>query len=75
MLFRSTAPLAPDLDYEELAAKFAAMTGANIRNSAIAAAFYAARDGATTIGQEHLMRAGRAEYRSMGHVLADRTRK
>jgi AAA+ superfamily predicted ATPase len=67
------SPLAGDHDYEELAMKFPAMTGANVRNAAIAAAFYAARDGASAIGQEHLMRAGRAEYRSMGHVLADRT--
>ena len=68
------APLAPDHDYDELATRFPAMTGANIRNAAIAAAFYAARDGAAAISQEHLLRAGRAEYRSMGHVLADRPR-
>jgi AAA+ superfamily predicted ATPase len=67
-----SAPLAPDLDFEDLAATFSAMTGANIRNAAIAAAFYAARDGAKAIGQEHLMRAGRAEYRSMGHMLTER---
>jgi hypothetical protein len=70
----ASAPLAADLDFEELAHEFAAMTGANIRNSAIAGAFYAARDGATKIEQKHLVRAGRAEYRSMGHVLAERGR-
>lgn len=68
------SPLAGDHDYDELATRFPAMTGANIRNAAVAAAFYAARDGATEIHQEHLLRAGRAEYRSMGHVLADRPR-
>jgi len=68
----ASAPLAADLDFEELAQEFAAMTGANIRNCAIAAAFYAARDGAAKIEQKHLVRAGRAEYRSMGHVLAER---
>ena len=68
----ASAPLAADLDFEELAQEFAAMTGANIRNCAIAAAFYAARDGAVKIEQKHLVRAGRAEYRSMGHVLAER---
>jgi AAA+ superfamily predicted ATPase len=66
------APLTGDHDYDELAARFPAMTGANIRNAAIAGAFYAARDGAAAISQDHLVRAARAEYRSMGHVLADR---
>jgi len=48
------------------------MTGANIRNASIAAAFLAAADAAPEIGQEYLVRAGRAEYRSMGHMVSDR---
>jgi hypothetical protein len=65
------APLAADVDHEELSRQFPKMTGANIRNAAISAAFLAAADGAKQIAQSHLMRAARAEYRSMGHVIAD----
>jgi len=67
------APLAPELDFVALAHDFPTMTGANIRNAAIAAAFLAANDRSTTISFDHLMRAARAEYRSMGHVLAERS--
>ena len=70
--FTDRAPLAPDIDYQELARVFPAMTGANIRNAAFSAAFLAAADSALQIQQEHLVRAARAEYRSMGHVLAER---
>ncbi len=65
------APLARDVDYDELANVFPNMTGANIRNAALAAAFLAAADKSTRITLDHLMRAARAEYRSMGHVLAE----
>jgi SpoVK/Ycf46/Vps4 family AAA+-type ATPase len=66
------APIARDVDCETLASTFPNMTGAHIRNAALAAAFLAAGEGASQISQEHLLRAGRAEYRSMGHVLAER---
>lgn len=68
----ATAPLSPGIDFDGLAREFPAMSGANIRNAAFSAAFMAAADGAQAIGQEHFIRAGRAEYRSMGHVLAER---
>ena len=45
------------------------MTGANIRNAAIAGAFLAASEG-DRIEQRHLERAAKGEYRSMGRVLA-----
>jgi hypothetical protein len=61
-----SAPLANDVDPEELAAMFPNMTGANIRNAAIAAAFLAAADNAPCITHAHLLRAARAEYRSIG---------
>jgi SpoVK/Ycf46/Vps4 family AAA+-type ATPase len=67
------APLAKDLDFDALARMFPKMSGAHIRNAALAAAFLAAADQSKTITQQHLIRAGRAEYRSMGHVLADRS--
>ena len=60
---------------DELARAFPTMTGANIRNAALSAAFLAAAAGSATITHEHLARAARAEYRSMGHVLADQGRK
>jgi hypothetical protein len=65
------SPLADDVDHDELSRMFPKMTGANIRNAAISAAFLAAADGAERISQSHLIRAARAEYRSMGHVIAD----
>jgi hypothetical protein len=67
----ASAPLADDVDPEELSRLFPKMTGANIRNAAISAAFLAAADNAAQITQSHLVRAARAEYRSMGHVIAD----
>lgn len=65
------SPLAKDVDLQELAIAFPNMSGANIRNAAISAAFLAAADKSRNITQEHLVRAARAEYRSMGHVLTE----
>ena len=70
----ATAPLADDIDYPELARAFPKMSGANIRNAALSAAFLAAADLAAQIGQSHLSRAARAEYRSMGYVLSESMR-
>ena len=44
------------------------MTGANIRNAVLTAAFMAAEE-RTYINRDLVRRAGRGEYRSMGHVL------
>jgi hypothetical protein len=66
-----SSPIASDIDYDQLAHVFPQMTGANIRNAAIAGAFLAAADGSSTITVEHLFRAARAEYRSMGHMISD----
>lgn len=65
------APVDRNVNYDALAKMFPNMSGANIRNAAISAAFVAAADCATCITQDYLMRAGRAEYSSMGHVLSD----
>jgi hypothetical protein len=70
-----SAPIDDDVDHDELSRLFPKMSGANIRNAAISAAFLAAADGAARISQSHLIRAARAEYRSMGHVIADMTRR
>ncbi|HEY5951422.1 MAG TPA: ATP-binding protein [Kofleriaceae bacterium] len=69
-----SAPLDDDADYEALARLFPKMSGANIRNAALSAAFLAAADQAARITQAHLVRAARAEYRSMGFVLSDSVR-
>lgn len=69
----ATAPLDASVDYDELARAFPMMSGANIRNAAFSAAYIAAAAGAQKITQDHFTRAGRAEYRSMGHVLAERS--
>ena len=62
------APLAKPLQLEKLARTYEAMTGANIRNAVLAAAFTAASEG-LAISQSHLERAARGEYRAMGRVL------
>jgi len=62
------APLAKPLQLEKLARTYEAMTGANIRNAVLAAAFTAASEG-HAISQSHLERAARGEYRAMGRVL------
>jgi hypothetical protein len=72
MLSTGSAPVSPDVDAEELAQKYPNMSGANIRNAAIGAAFLAAAEGASRIAMDHARRAARVEYRAMGHMLADR---
>ncbi len=62
------APLKPDLHLEAIVEEFDSMSGANIRNAVLAAAFLASEEG-SAIGHDHLRRAARGEYRAMGHVL------
>jgi AAA+ superfamily predicted ATPase len=62
------APIEGRLAHEELADEYPDMTGANIRNAALAAAFLAARE-AGAISMDRVHRAARAEYRAMGRVL------
>ncbi len=68
------APLAHDIDVRVLAEQFGAMTGANIRNATLTAAFLAAEEGAA-ISMQHLQRAARSEYRAMGRVLTREARR
>jgi len=67
-MLTSKAPLAADIDVDRLAADYDEMTGANIRNAVLAAAFLAASEG-SPITQARLERAARGEYLSMGRVL------
>jgi hypothetical protein len=62
-------PCAEGLDPSELGRRFE-MTGGNIRNVALAAAFLAAHDGAC-VRLEHVLRATRREYQKMGKLIDD----
>jgi hypothetical protein len=63
------APLAEDVDLPLLAARFK-LSGGNIKNVSLAAAFLAAGEsGAITMA--HLLRAIRREFQKMGKILAD----
>ncbi len=68
LLTTRAAPLGDELDLEHLAQAYPDMTGANIRNAVLSAAFLAAAE-ETSITQDHLERAARGEYRTMGRVL------
>jgi hypothetical protein len=70
MVAADGAPLARDIDPRVLARQFPKMTGANIRNAALAAAFLTATQRKPAIDQAVLVTAARGEYLSMGHVLA-----
>ncbi len=61
-------PVASDIDFAELASEYPEMSGANVRNAAIAAAFLAASDG-KPVDQSYLVRAARGEYAAMGRIL------
>lgn len=62
------APLGSDLELDKLVDDFEDMTGANIRNAVLGAAFLASEEG-SEIRAGHLRRAARSEYRAMGHLL------
>lgn len=71
-VFPSLAPCHPDLDLHFLAATFE-LSGANIRNIALAAAFLAAAEH-QPIAMSHITQAIRREYQKMGKILALPTR-
>lgn len=60
-------PRSPELNFRYMANKFE-VTGGNIRNIALAAAFLAADDGGV-ITMNHLMHATQREYQKMGKVM------
>lgn len=59
----------PDLDLDHVAASFE-LSGGNIRNIALAAAFLAADDG-KRVKMDHVIRAIRREYQKMGKVVME----
>ena len=65
-VFPADAPLSQDLDLEFMARQFK-ISGGNIKNIALGAAFMAAENGGT-IGIEHIIRATRREYQKIGRL-------
>jgi AAA+ superfamily predicted ATPase len=60
-------PLADDMDFGLLARRFK-LSGGNVKNIALAAAYLAADDGGT-VNKSHLLQATRREYQKMGKNL------
>ena len=65
--FPRAAPIADDIDFELLAEK-APLSGGNINNIAIGAAFLAAAEG-QPVSQRHLLEATQREYGKLGKVF------
>jgi AAA+ superfamily predicted ATPase len=65
--FPTETPLAPDLDFKLLAERYR-ITGGNIRNIIMAAAFLAAEKN-TPVGMSHLLHGARREYQKMGRLI------
>ncbi len=63
-VFPREAPLNDDVDFKLLAQEVQ-LAGGNIKNMALAAAFYAAGDGGS-IRMEHLIQAARREHQKIG---------
>jgi ATPase family associated with various cellular activities (AAA) len=68
-LFPPAAPLAADVDLARLA-KELPVTGANIRNIVLNAAFLAAADGGS-IGRSHILRGARQEFEKIGKLWSE----
>lgn len=62
-------PRADDVDLGFLAKRFD-VSGGNLRNMALSAAFLAAEEG-TALGMKHLLHAARREYAKMGKVVGE----
>jgi hypothetical protein len=63
-VFPPEAPLSPELDFGALARRVR-LSGGNIKNIALAAAFYAANNGGM-IQMGHLLTASRREHQKLG---------
>lgn len=69
LAFPTDAPMADDVDLGFMARRFK-LTGGNIKNIALAAAFLAAAAGAP-IGMAHLIRGTRREYQKLGKLVVE----
>ncbi|GIH14151.1 ATP-binding protein [Rugosimonospora africana] len=68
-LFPREAPVSSDVDFAMLAREFP-VTGGNIKNIVMNAAFLAAADGGT-IGRRHILRGTRREYEKIGKLWSE----
>jgi SpoVK/Ycf46/Vps4 family AAA+-type ATPase len=68
-IWPSATPVADDVDFGYLASTFK-LSGGNIKNVALAAAFLAANDG-DVVTMAHLLHATRREYQKSGKTLGD----
>jgi SpoVK/Ycf46/Vps4 family AAA+-type ATPase len=66
VVFPHEAPLAPEIDFNVLAREIK-LAGGNIKNIALAAAFYAVTDG-RVIRVPHLVQAARREFQKLGRT-------
>lgn len=67
--FPANAPLSNDIDFATLAERYR-LSGGNIKNSALAAAFFAASE-ESEIAMRHVLMGIRREYQKMGKLLED----
>ncbi len=68
-MFPEEAPLDSGLDFDFMAKQFK-ITGGNIKNIALGAAFLAAGDGGN-IRMEHIIRATKREYQKIGRLCTE----
>jgi AAA+ superfamily predicted ATPase len=68
-IWPEATPRSPDIDVDFLSRRFE-ISGANIRNIALAAAFLAAEDGGP-VSMNHLLHAVRREYQKMGKIVTE----
>lgn len=68
-IWPSDTPLADGIDFAALAARFK-LSGGNIKNAALAAAFFAASDG-EPVGMRHLIHGVRRELQKAGKTLGE----
>ena len=68
-VFPAGAPLAPEADLDFMARQFR-ITGGNIKNIALAAAFLSAEEG-SRITMDKLIRATKREYQKMGKLCTE----
>jgi SpoVK/Ycf46/Vps4 family AAA+-type ATPase len=68
--FPRETPVGADLDYDWLAQQLQ-ISGGNIKNVVLSAAFFAAADGGR-IGMEHILRGARGEFEKLGKLWNDK---
>ncbi len=73
VVFPREAPIAGDVDLDQLARSIR-LAGGNLKNIALAAAFYAASDGGV-IRQQHIANAVRREYQKLGQSWSESDRQ